>query len=250
MSAPTFTAQLGLPDPSATPLTVTDLVNLLNALFLPISVNGFNAQIITGSATPGVSDQDKLWFKTDISGNPLGFYVFNSGTWRPVYTARIGEITMFAGDPNGIFDATGKGIVGTPWDGWALCNGQNGTPDIRNRFPVGYITNVAGQLQTNFNTLGTTSVNGGALPANYTIVESDLPTYNPLFQGAEYDAGSSQPVNHFIIDNKWLNYPEGINAPNSGNTNYGAINAPGGIQTAIPIVPPYYCVAFVQFKGF
>src|SRR5437016_3942671 len=125
MSTPTFTAQLGTPDPSAAPLTMTALVNLLNTLFLPVSVNGYSAQIVTGSSTPLVGDQDKLWFKTDSSGNPLGFYTFNSGSWRPLYTGKIGEITMYAGVASTNFDVTGLGRLNTVWDGWALCNGSN-----------------------------------------------------------------------------------------------------------------------------
>ncbi len=246
MAVPTFTAQLGLPDPSAAPLTLTDLVNLLNALFLPISVNGFNAQIITGSATPGVGDQDKLWFRTDAGGNPLGFYVFNSGTWRPVYNGKIGQISMYIGDGSP-FDGTGKGTIGGIWDGWAICNGLNGTPDMRDRFPVGFIEFSAGQAITNFEPPGFGKVSGGNTVSNYTIQQSDLPAYSPVYQGAEYDAGSSQVLNRIIIDNHWLNFPQTIPESSVGSgVHYGNT----GGQTAIPIVPPYYCVVFVKFIGY
>jgi hypothetical protein len=33
------------------------------------------------------------------------------------------------------FDATGKGNMGGPYDGWAICNGQNGTDDMSDLFP-------------------------------------------------------------------------------------------------------------------
>lgn len=39
------------------------------------------------------------------------------------------------------FDATGRGMVGTPSDGWAVCNGLNGTVDMRGLVPFG-ATNV------------------------------------------------------------------------------------------------------------
>ncbi len=35
------------------------------------------------------------------------------------------------------FDPTGKGKTGTSCQGWAICNGNNGTPDLTNRFIVG-----------------------------------------------------------------------------------------------------------------
>ena len=32
------------------------------------------------------------------------------------------------------FTATGLGLTAGPYDGWAVCNGSNGTPDLRDRF--------------------------------------------------------------------------------------------------------------------
>lgn len=39
------------------------------------------------------------------------------------------------------FDATGLGQIGTPMEGWAVCNGLNGTIDLRGMVPMG-ATNV------------------------------------------------------------------------------------------------------------
>lgn len=47
-----------------------------------------------------------------------------------------GTVVMYSGDLS-VFDSTGLGIS-KQWKGWALCNGQNGTPDLRGRFIVGY----------------------------------------------------------------------------------------------------------------
>jgi hypothetical protein len=249
MPSPTFTPQLGLPDPTATPLNVTELVTLLNSLFLPVSVGNYNAQIVTGSNTPAVADQDKLWFKTNVSGAPIGFYIFNSGVWRPVYNGKIGEITSFTGDPTVYFDGTGKGIVGGQWDGWAACNGNNGTPDMRDRFLVCNSTFVATNQPATVIT-GTAAATGGSVPSAYTIKESDLPTYNPIFAGANYSAGAGTPTYHILVDNNWINYFQhsSVQDPNTGNTNYGA--PPGTPQTVVPIVPPFYCVMFAMFIGF
>jgi hypothetical protein len=250
MPSPTFTAQLGLPDPSATPLNVTELVTLLNSLFLPVSVGNYNAQMVTGSNTPAVGDQDKLWFRSDPAGNPMGFYVFNAGVWRPVSNGKTGEITIFVGDPTPFFDGSGKGIPGTRWDGWAACNGQNGTPKLNNKFLVGMETFLAGTTTPATTFTGAVAQSGGNVPSTYTIQESDLPTYNPIFAGANYSAGAGTPTYHILVDNNWINYFQHstVQDPNTGNTNYGA--PPGVPQTPVPITPPYYCVIFVMFIGF
>lgn len=49
----------------------------------------------------------------------------------------IGEMRLFSGTTTGKFDSTGKGIS-SRWIGWAICNGQNGTPDLRKTFLSGY----------------------------------------------------------------------------------------------------------------
>ena len=40
-------------------------------------------------------------------------------------------VVKFRGSTTGKFDGTGLGIVGTDYEGWALCNGNNGTIDLR-----------------------------------------------------------------------------------------------------------------------
>lgn len=47
-----------------------------------------------------------------------------------------GSILAFSGDVSKAFDANGTGMKGTPYEGWQICNGNNGSPDLRNRFLV------------------------------------------------------------------------------------------------------------------
>lgn len=44
----------------------------------------------------------------------------------------------------GFFDATGAGLPNTEWENIYLCNGNNGTPDLRGRVLVGAISGVPG----------------------------------------------------------------------------------------------------------
>lgn len=43
-----------------------------------------------------------------------------------------------------VFDATGAGLTSTEWEDIYLCNGENGTPDLRGRAIVGAISGVPG----------------------------------------------------------------------------------------------------------
>lgn len=52
------------------------------------------------------------------------------------YVTPKGGIIMWSGAGN-VFDGTGKGMAGTAVEGWAICNGQNNTIDLRDRFIVG-----------------------------------------------------------------------------------------------------------------
>ncbi len=51
----------------------------------------------------------------------------------------IGTVVMWSGIMNTAtnFDADGAGVVGTQYEGWQLCNGFSGSPDLRGRFIVG-----------------------------------------------------------------------------------------------------------------
>jgi microcystin-dependent protein len=59
-----------------------------------------------------------------------------SGAIKGVGMTPPGGIVMFFGSISANFDANGAGLVGTPYEGWQLCNGRNNCPDLRDRFVV------------------------------------------------------------------------------------------------------------------
>lgn len=60
-----------------------------------------------------------------------------TGTVAGVGMVPPGGIIMQSGSTANRFDHTGLGLAGTPYEGWAICNGQNATLDLRDRFIVG-----------------------------------------------------------------------------------------------------------------
>ena len=89
------------------------------------------------NGTPGVSDQDKVWFELDANGRPVSIKVFWNGNWRRVYNGMMGEVRGYTGNPGDDFDSTGWGKKMGEYDGWHLCNGNDGAPDFSDQFLIG-----------------------------------------------------------------------------------------------------------------
>ncbi len=168
-------------------------------------------------------------------------------------TIPIGGIIMWSGS-TALFDGTGMGIAGTTMDGWALCNNQNGRPDLRGRFVVGYDPSV-----TEYNSLEKT---GGVKQNSLTV--SNIPkhihdagsltsvsagSHSHLFYGFKktYNGtgGERQAKSRGKIDTDPADYggePAGAHTHDvSGNTgSWGTTTV-----TAVPNRPPYLVVAYI-----
>lgn len=59
------------------------------------------------------------------------------GEIKGVGMAPPNSVLMQSGDTANKFDSTGKGIHASSYEGWAICNGSNGTIDLRDKFIVG-----------------------------------------------------------------------------------------------------------------
>ncbi|MFO0576128.1 MAG: hypothetical protein U1A78_19165 [Polyangia bacterium] len=105
--------------------------------------------VIHGEMEPADVYRGKaIWLRLGAgSTRPVGFYwyVAELKRWLPIPAASLskGDIALFVGDPNGVFDLDdskspttwGKGLLDGPKAGWALANGLNGTAQLMDRFP-------------------------------------------------------------------------------------------------------------------
>jgi len=130
-------------------------------------------------------------------------------------------------------------------EGWALCNGQNGTPDLTDKFIVG-----SGTSYTIGNTGGNDDIilNVDQLPPhnhNATFVGDQLPPHNHTIQTWNEETGDPTKV------------PEGdtpSESHNSAATSYNSAGTPSGTVTIdntglgspIDIRPKYYSLAFIM----
>jgi hypothetical protein len=141
---PTVQTQFAFADPNANPLTINELIALLNTLVASqiLPEDTFAPYVISHDA-PDPDHQDFAWIQTDTAGNPIAVKTFVGGNWRRVYNGMMGEVRGFTGAPGytdsdpSLFDTTGKGRIGLEYDGWAICNGANGTPNLTDRFLIG-----------------------------------------------------------------------------------------------------------------
>lgn len=194
------------------------------------SATGVTTTIAFGSSTPDISDQDKPWYRTTTAGIGLGIWVFYNGKWIRTGPFSVGDIINFNG-PSSAFDSTGKGIQGTETDSWLIANGNNGTPDLRNRFVVGGQFYTSAWL-TNVDNTSPNSIIGGR--QFITINKGNLPELTASF-GASNAAGTSTQA--FV----------------RGSTQSGAKiveQITFGDNNVIYTVPPYYALGFKMWNPF
>lgn len=237
------------PDPSLKFTTLTNIVALLNQLAAnAIDTTDFTPYV-KGSSVPDVDDQDKVWHRTDVDGEPLGTYIYFNGLWvrePPTPGARIG---LYTGDSN-LFDGTGLGIPGPgpiagDLFGWALANGLNGTANLSNQFIIAGAMDNAGI--TGFSGgLWRTKVIGGALTQGGTATQT-------LTADTGYypDIPAIEAGTHWKADGNSRDDAEGLWGDGPGDPIH-IQDAIDGNTTPDPfnIVPPFYCMAIIAFRGY
>jgi microcystin-dependent protein len=88
----------------------------------------------------------------------------------------------YFGDPANNFSNTGAGLVGTIWEKIYLCNGNNGTPDLRGRVVVGVTTGMNGTVPMSpavdpSNNNPNYSISSTAGSNNVILLENQMPTH-------------------------------------------------------------------------
>ena len=140
----------------------------------------------------------------------------------------IGGIIMWSGTIAGISTLTG----------WALCDGTNGTPDLRNRFIVGAHSGVG---------IGTSATAGPVISAD----AATNPNYTPGNVGGEtsHQLTIAELASHTHALTNIIGDQGGITVGSSGhnmNNNAGKTTEPTGSSHFHENRPPYYALAFIM----
>jgi len=94
-----------------------------------------------------------------------------------------------------------SGTIATIPSGWALCNGSNGTPDLRNHFVICADADSSGVAMTSYT--GSATQTGGSLHHTHTGKTGfTADQYNPNYSGVSLypnDWDSNPQIDHDII---------------------------------------------------
>jgi len=262
---PPITGGFAHADPNAAPLTLNELIDILNSL-LAMKIDGSYIPYVIQHGTPGADQTDLAWIELDTAGRPLSLRTYYNGHWRRLYSGLIGEIRMYSGDPSDedIWTTTGHGVVGGEYDGWQICNGKNGSPDLSDQFIVGAHMNdkdhakYDGGWQTFVD--GKTMLKTGG-SKDHMIAMNELPPFDP--GGGPNGKGLSDVVLHGhankddspehgstspIVDTQYANLkPEDFLIGHYGSSPDAN---PADPQMPVPTVPPFYCLAYIIFQGY
>ncbi len=172
----------------------------------------------------------------------------------------IGGIIMYSGSWD--FDGTGLGTGSL--EGWALCNGNNGTPNLSDRFVMGTVSlldlGVTGGLTSHTHEAGTyASSNHDHSISNHTHSVSD---HSHSFSGTTGSSGSSQtgyndeynrtlryaPYNHShsYSGNTGSDGGGSTSSDGGGNTSSDGAATITGTSAATSNLPPYIQLAFIM----
>lgn len=128
-------------------------------------------------------------------------------TWKSNLGVPIGVIVMWSGS------------IGSIPSGWALCDGNNGTPDLRGRFIVGYHSG-----DSDYNAIGKT---GGEKRHTLTIAEMPAHTHDSKYNAwGPGERGDSEDTAYW-------------------NVTWTATTSVGGNQPH-ENRPPYYALAYIM----
>lgn len=224
------------------PIIVSFIPNIANLADCTVSVNGLASKPLYINNMPSVANVlnvgDICLIQYDVNGESAKMIALSSAYMFPQ-----GSICMWSG-------------VTVP-AGWYLCDGTNGTPDLRNRFIVGSGNgyNIGATGGSNTVTLQTTDIpiHSHTLSLSGVSIAS-AGNHSHVWYSVNNDSNYADYPGFYGTDSLYArtsrNYVTSVNVPTSGSHTHklsgnGSLGSVGS-GSAHENRPPYYALAFIM----
>ena len=129
-----------------------------------------------------------------------------------------------------------SGTIGSIPSNWSLCNGSNGTPDLRNKFVIGANADDSGNATTNIETGTYSGSNIAKQSGGFKNAVLLSHTHTQTGGGTNDDGGSQVPGG-----------PNSGTLSNISTTGINVNNAASTTQTGCDAnLPPYFALAYIM----
>lgn len=138
-----------------------------------------------------------------------------------------------------------SGTIATIPSGWYLCNGSNGTPDLRDKFIIGAYLDDAGVAKTNV-LISSYSQTGGTKDA---VVVSHTHTATSTDSGhthQEQYSGGTAGTGNGICDSAVSSVTPSAVYTGTGYASISTTIASSGVSGTNQNLPPYFALAFIM----
>jgi hypothetical protein len=242
----------------------TNFTDVATALTASLAIDGQSAMTGQFKAADGSAAAPGITFSSDLN---TGIYRIGSDS----YGLAAGGALIATVNTSGITFATGKtltlpsgaggfipsggiimwsGTVAAIPSGWFLCNGSNGTPDLRDRFIIGARQDDAGAAKTNVT--GALTVSGGTKDAinvshthTATVTDTGHTHTTELNYTTTGGAGSSRQW-YGRTGSLDVSGSSDAKASSAATTGVTVLNSTEGSSGTNANLPPYYALAFIM----
>lgn len=136
-----------------------------------------------------------------------------------------------------------SGTIATIPSGWFLCDGNNSTPDLRNRFIIGANADDGGAAKTNVT--GSATQTGGtkdAIVVSHSHTTDTAGSHQHAIRYTQYGVGSGTGVQFYTPFTQIGTANDGVTAA-GGHTHTISTEGSSGTNQNLP---PYYALAFIM----